>query len=167
MTSEEINKEIGELREYILDASAEMRAIDAELEPVTQRERDIKQLMNNTYRTQLVEGRVCMVGFCGEIKTVASDVWLGRCACGRYSLGYATIERSVREMDHAGRASRQEMYGELQELAENFGPMRERRRVLHADREAARRAIERLEARRDRAPKPEKQRAHNAQGSLL
>ena len=121
----------------------------------------------NTYRTKFFEGRICMVGFRGEVKTVESDVWLGRCACGRYSLGYVRIERTVREIDHAGRASREEMYGELEELAENFGPMRERRRVLHADGEAAKRAIERLELRREQMSRPRKQYADRAQGRLF
>jgi hypothetical protein len=168
MTAEEIDKEIGELRQFIIETSAEMRGIDAELEPVKERERAIKQSMNSTYRTQLVEGRICMVGFCGQVKTVESDIWLGRCACGRYSLGYITIERTVGEIDHAGRLAREQLYGELQELAESFGPMRERRRLLYADGEAAKRAIERLELRREQMSRPAKpQRADNRQPRLL
>jgi hypothetical protein len=144
---------VQELRQFILEASAELRAIDAELQPVKQREREIRGLMAET-------------SIAAEAITVQSTVWRGRCACGERSLGYARVTRTVRKIDHAGRLLRQDIFEELLMLAENFGPLRERRRTLYADIDAARRAIDRIEEARANPPKP-KSRSGNGQLSLI
>jgi hypothetical protein len=150
-----MSESIQELRRYIRDKNQELLEIDAELVEPNAQEARLKAEILATHQTRefAPNGRPprrVFAEFTGEVCMVRSQEWRGRnCAHEELQPRYRSRARKVRNLDAVDWDTRCDLFEELADLLpadreEAAASPRLRRRVVIADIEAARRALQRL-----------------------
>jgi hypothetical protein len=148
-----IEAELDEISHAIKQAEEHAKAVSSMLAPVKRRRDAIKNEIAWTYvHRERSDGKIEIVGFTGEIKTVRSNRIIGIRAIedGQQVFEYGEVARDVVIPDRDAIAQRKPLFEELIRITEHYGKQFEEERRCYREVDNLRKAMARMIAARDK-----------------